>query len=169
MGNGAYYVGASIFFLFCLAFFTVGGTIRQWVIASIVVFSFMGWGSNLEWFNSLLFDYLPLYNKFRVPSMAMVVLFFLVPFYGLIGLQHWLGMEKKARFNALWKGAALFAGFLFIFGFIAPYSMDLETARDAQFAQQGFPIDQLVSDRRCLLYTSPSPRDLSTSRMPSSA
>jgi hypothetical protein len=154
MGNGAYYVGASIFFLFCLAFFTVGGTIRQWVIASIVVFSFMGWGSNLEWFNSLLFDYLPLYNKFRVPSMAMVVLFFLVPFYGLIGLQHWLGMEKKARFNALWKGAALFAGFLFIFGFIAPYSMNLETARDAQFAQQGFPIDQLVGDRRGLITSS---------------
>jgi hypothetical protein len=154
MGNGAYYVGASIFFLFCLAFFTVGGTIRQWVIASIAVFSFMGWGSNLEWFNSLLFNYLPLYNKFRVPSMAMVVLFFLVPFYGLLGLQHWLGMEKKARFEALWKGAALFAGFLVLFGFLAPYFMDLETARDAQFAQQGFSIDQLVSDRRGLITSS---------------
>ena len=29
--------------------------------------------------------------------------------------------------------------------------------------------DQLVPDGVCLLYTSPSPRDLSTSRMPSSA
>ena len=30
----------------------------------------------------------------------------------------------------------------------------------------GFPVDRLTP---CLLYTSPSPRDLSTSRMPSSA
>ena len=32
----------------------------------------------------------------------------------------------------------------------------------------GFP-DQLFDNDSCLLYTSPSPRDLSTSRMPSSA
>ena len=31
------------------------------------------------------------------------------------------------------------------------------------------PVIQAAHDRACLLYTSPSPRDLSTSRMPSSA
>lgn len=130
MGYGAYYVGASIFFLFCLAFFTVGGSIRQWVIASIAIFSFMAWGSNLEWFNRLLFDHLPLYDKFRVPSMAMVVLFFLVPFYGLIGLQHWFDMEKAERFKSLKRGVALFGGFIILFGLIAPYIMDLGTTND---------------------------------------
>ena len=34
---------------------------------------------------------------------------------------------------------------------------------------QGNIIDIVVDLRSCLLYTSPSPRDLSTSRMPSSA
>jgi hypothetical protein len=63
-------------------------------------------------------------------------------------------MEKKARFEALWKGAALFTGFLFVFGFLAPYFMDLETVRDADFAQKGFSIDQLVSDRRGLITSS---------------
>ena len=33
--------------------------------------------------------------------------------------------------------------------------------------QRGYPLSRL--DNSCLLYTSPSPRDLSTSRMPSSA
>ena len=41
------------------------------------------------------------------------------------------------------------------------------------FADKGFittSLDNLVNwARTCLLYTSPSPRDLSTSRMPSSA
>ena len=154
MGNGAYYVGASLFFLFCLAFFTVKGAIRQWVIASLILFTFMGWGSNVEWFNQLLFDYLPLYNKFRVPSMAMVILFFLVPFYGILGTNHWIKLEPKARMSALWKGSLLFVSFIFLFGFIAPTFMDLETARDAQFAQQGFSIDQLTSDRQGLIFSS---------------
>ena len=39
--------------------------------------------------------------------------------------------------------------------------------RDDTSAFDGKRVEQL--DRNCLLYTSPSPRDLSTSRMPSSA
>ena len=33
----------------------------------------------------------------------------------------------------------------------------------------GIEVDEIDSFQGCLLYTSPSPRDLSTSRMPSSA
>ncbi|MEY2962895.1 MAG: hypothetical protein RL754_156 [Bacteroidota bacterium] len=154
MGNGAYYVGASVFFLFVLAFFVLGGPTRSWVIASLVLFSMMGWGANMKWFNELLFEYLPLYNKFRVPSMAMVSVFFIVPFYGILGLNKWMELGKKDQFDALKKAALTFAGFIILFGLVAPYVMSLETARDAQFAQQGFAIDQLVSDRRHLITAS---------------
>ena len=34
---------------------------------------------------------------------------------------------------------------------------------------QAVSVNELLKDKSCLLYTSPSPRDLSTSRMPSSA
>ena len=154
MGNGAYYVGAGVFFLFCLALFTVGGTMRNWVLASGIVFLFMAWGSNFESFNKLLFDALPLYNKFRVPSMAMVVLFFLIPFYGIYGLNNWIGLDKVARMKAFTRGAALFAGFVILFGLIAPYAMNLEGARDAGFTQQGFSLDQLISDRQGIITSS---------------
>ena len=40
---------------------------------------------------------------------------------------------------------------------------------DAPFEVLGFPCNQFGQQEPCLLYTSPSPRDLSTSRMPSSA
>ena len=154
MGNGAYYVGAAIFFLFCLAFFVIGGATRQWIIASIIFFVFMSWGSNFNAFNTFLFNYLPLYNKFRVPSMALTIVFFIVPFYGILGLNQWYTLDKKVRFDALKKGALAFTGFVALFGLIAPFVMDLETARDAQFAQQGFRIDQLVGDRRSLATSS---------------
>jgi hypothetical protein len=156
MGNGAYYVGASIFFLFCLAFFVITGTTRNWVIASSIIFLLMGWGSNAKWFNELLFNYFPLYNKFRVPSMAMVVLFFLVPFYGILGTNAWFALEAKARKQALLRGASTFTGFIVLFGFIAPMFMDMESARDAGFAQQGFSLDQLIADRRGLITASAS-------------
>ena len=38
-----------------------------------------------------------------------------------------------------------------------------------QRARTGAPMTVMLHDKGCLLYTSPSPRDLSTSRMPSSA
>ena len=45
--------------------------------------------------------------------------------------------------------------------------VDLNTSITAdRLLRSGIDIDQLTT---CLLYTSPSPRDLSTSRMPSSA
>lgn len=156
MGNGAYYVGAGVFFLFVLAFFTVGGTTRNWVIASSAVFLMMAWGSNFESFNKLLFNLLPLYNKFRVPSMAMVVLFFIIPFYGILGTQAFFNMEKGERQSVLIKAAGTFIGFIVLFGFIAPYLMDLEGARDSSFAQQGFSLDQIIADRRSLITASAS-------------
>ena len=113
-----------------------------------------GLGSNFESFNKLLFDALPLYNKFRVPSMAMVVLFFLIPFYGIYGLNSWIGLDKAARMKAFTRGAAGFAGFVVLFGLIAPYAMNLEGARDASFTQQGFSLDQLISDRQGIITSS---------------
>ena len=40
---------------------------------------------------------------------------------------------------------------------------------DAQEHEYALPAVNVVGSNTCLLYTSPSPRDLSTSRMPSSA
>jgi len=150
MLNGAYYIGASIFFLFCLAFFTVGGVIRHWIIASLVFFTFMSWGSNLDWFNRFLFDYLPLYNKFRVPSYSLVILFFIVPFYGILGAHHWLKMEKIDRFNAWWRGTALFSGFIIFFGFMIPAFLELGTPEESNYPF----FDDLISDRRGLINAS---------------
>ena len=115
-GNGAYYVGAGVFMLFCLAFFSVGGTIRNWVIASSVLSLFMGWGSNFETFNALLFEYTPLYNKFRVPSMAMVILFFLVPFLWTLSIKRMDAVLIRKNDLKPLKGCGAFWCILYFFG-----------------------------------------------------
>ena len=45
----------------------------------------------------------------------------------------------------------------------------LVLARDTETLRERTPLFNAIMYNRCLLYTSPSPRDLSTSRMPSSA
>lgn len=83
---GGYYLGASIFFLFVLGCFLIKDRRRTWIISSVVLAIFMAWGKNMSWFNNFLFDYLPLYNKFRVPSMTLVIVFLLMPLMGALAL-----------------------------------------------------------------------------------
>ena len=54
-----------------------------------------------------------------------------------------------------------------ITNFIAPAAMTGDLIQQAR--SEGIPLDSLVSVGGCLLYTSPSPRDATLSRMPSSA
>ena len=42
---------------------------------------------NFPAINNFLFDYLPLYNKFRTPEMAMVIPQFLLPMLGVMAVQ----------------------------------------------------------------------------------
>ena len=63
----------------------------------------------------------------------------------------------------------------YVFGELSHFLIGVtsrDVARDVHYGDQAcFPEDHDLSgnNETCLLYTSPSPRDLSTSRMPSSA
>ncbi|SDD26295.1 membrane protein YfhO [Algoriphagus faecimaris] len=61
---------------------------------TIIILSLMlSWGKNLSWFNYLLFDILPGYNKFRAVSMALGMTLFAIPVLGMISLERLL--ERK--------------------------------------------------------------------------
>jgi hypothetical protein len=71
--SGPVYLGAIICFLFILGLVYLDSW-HKWWIASITLFALMlAWGSNFKAFNYFLFDYLPVYNKFRAPTMALVI------------------------------------------------------------------------------------------------
>ncbi|HZG22950.1 MAG TPA: YfhO family protein, partial [Chitinophagaceae bacterium] len=71
--SGPVYLGAIICFLAILSLILVEGWLK-WGLVGVCIFSILlSWGSNLPAFNYFLFDHLPLYNKFRAPSMSLVV------------------------------------------------------------------------------------------------
>ncbi|MEY2650651.1 MAG: hypothetical protein RL608_1325 [Bacteroidota bacterium] len=156
MVNGAYYLGSVVFFLFVLGALTVRGATRNWVLGAVAISLILAWGRNFESINRILFDNLPLYNKFRVPSMALVVSFLAVPYLAFVGLQQWLsgslgGDEQKRK---LMLATAITGGIALLVGLIGPGLFSLEGLNDANLAQQGFDLGMLEEDRASLMRSS---------------
>jgi len=84
--SGPVYVGAIVVLLFLLGLFVVKGPIKWWLALATVLSIVLSWGGNIMWLTSFLLDYLPFYNKFRAPSMTLVIAEFTMPLLGFIAL-----------------------------------------------------------------------------------
>lgn len=71
--SGPVYLGAVVCFLMILSMIFVRHWIKWGILAACIFAFILSWGKNLESVNYFLFDYLPLYNKFRAPSTALVI------------------------------------------------------------------------------------------------
>lgn len=71
--NGPPYVGALIFLLALIGFVIIKGPLKWGLLGATVLGIVMSWGSFFPGFNLFLLHNLPLYNKFRAPSMALVI------------------------------------------------------------------------------------------------
>lgn len=162
--SGPPYVGAVIIFLSIIGFFVLDGKHKWWILATIVLTVMMSWGSYFDSFNSLLYKYLPLYNKFRAPSMILVVSQFLVPFLGALGLNAIINStDRDALFKKLKRGGiatlVLFLVLLMIYFSAAFVTDDVkELLRDPRLVQQAEAhdivkqvVDGIKEDRRSLM------------------
>jgi len=156
MVNGAYYLGAVVVFLFVLGLVTLRGATLHWVVAAVAISLILAWGRNFESINRLLFDHIPLYNKFRVPSMALIICFLAVPYLGFVGLQQWIsgGMSADQKQRKLLIAAGISGGIALILALIGPALFSLEGLNDAKLAEQGFDLSVLEEDRASLLRSS---------------
>jgi hypothetical protein len=146
--SGPMYLGAVVFFFFILSFFVLKGSMKWFgLIASILVL-FLAWGKNFMFFNQLMFDYFPMYNKFRAPTMVIMVLELLAPLMGFLAISEIIKSEDRKQY---WKAAknALFVtgGIAAAFVLIGPSMLDLNGLNDAIYEQQGFPMDAILEDR----------------------
>ena len=83
---GPPYVGVIICF-FALLGFSVNNNKHKWWIAATIILSFLlSAGSYLESFNVFILNNIPFYNKFRAPSMIMVIPTLLLGIMALYGM-----------------------------------------------------------------------------------
>jgi hypothetical protein len=150
--SGPVYVGAIIVFLFVLGLFVVRGVYKWWLLAATIVSILLSWGGNFMSLTSFLLDHLPLYNKFRAPSMTLVIAQITMPLLGFIALNQILTnkVEKKVWLNGLKWAAIVTGGISLIFAILPGIAGDFSNPADtARFPD--WLIDSVISDRQSLL------------------
>ncbi|HVS96701.1 MAG TPA: YfhO family protein [Puia sp.] len=106
---GTVYIGAVICFLCILSLVLIKGWSKWWLLSTIVLGCFLAWGKNFAAFNDFLFYHLPLYNKFRAPSQALVLPQLAAPVLAALGLQQLVSVGGDTA--TLWKKFKL-AGYI---------------------------------------------------------
>ncbi len=104
--SGPVYVGALVCFLFVLALFFYHGREKWWLLGATLLSILLSWGNNLEWFNYFMFDYFPMYNKFRTVEMTLVVATVTIPLLALLGLHRIVSNPVLIREKSNWFLAA---------------------------------------------------------------
>lgn len=99
--SGAVYFGASICVLFIFGLVYYRGWHAGWIIAATLIGIILAWGKNFSAINYFLFDYLPFYNKFRAPSMALVIPQLTFPLMAALGLNSMV--ESSFSKDEFWK------------------------------------------------------------------
>lgn len=147
--GGPIYGGVILVFLAILGIWAAP---KESLIAfgTIIIFSLMlSWGKNLSWFNYLLFDILPGYNKFRAVSMALGMTLFAIPVLGMISLERLL--ECKELKPLLISGATV-GGLLLILAVAGGAFFRFDAAVDANLPD--WLADAIQKDRKALLSAS---------------
>lgn len=154
--SGPIYVGSILCFLFLLGALLAHNKIRWWLIAATVLSLFLGWGKSFPLFNNFMFDYFPLYNKFRTVSMAMTILCLTIPVMGFYIVNKFLSndgeIEHTKKLNAL-KWSAIAVGSLSVILLLFTGSFDLLSPREEAYLAkvndpQSANFFELIKDER---------------------
>ena len=137
---GPTYLGAVAIFLALLGLILVSARDRWWLLGAMVLALLMSWGYHAMWFTELCFNYLPLYNKFRAVSTALVVLEWCVPLLAGVALwqlyQKW--SDKKLLARAVAAAAGVTAGICLIFAVGGSSMFDFGREEDGEIMSQQF-------------------------------
>ena len=111
--EGPVYIGAIVCFLFVLGLLVVKGKDKWWLLAATVLSLVLSWGKNFLAVNEFLFYNLPLYSKFRAPSMALVIASVTMVALGIMAVKHIIEVKKsgdKAAIDNLTKSLYIAGG-----------------------------------------------------------
>lgn len=155
--SGPVYFGAIIVFLFVVGLFVVRGPERWWLLLATLLAIAMSWGKNFMGFNEFLFNHLPYYNKFRTPSMSLVIANVTMVIMAILAVKEILSQSiSRQRINrALYWSTGIVGGVILIVLLMAnsfSYSGAADTQMAAQYGNQwNALLDIFVKDRKHLL------------------
>jgi hypothetical protein len=150
--SGPAYFGAIVFFLFLFGAFSVKGELK-WALVTAVIFTMLlSLGKNFPILNQTLFDYFPLFNKFRTPNSVLSVTAGLVPILAILGLAAVWKSEKKEDFlKPLYYSFGILGGLALLLMLFGGSIFSFDGASDENYAQF---IDDLKEERKSMMIAS---------------
>ena len=129
--SGPVYLGAIICLLFVFAMVYLETPDKWWMLAVCIFAILLSWGKNFMDFNAFMFDHFPLYNKFRAPSMILVIPQLIFPIAGILALQKFF-FEETDKENALkkLKTTSYIIGGILVIGILFYVSADYSASSD---------------------------------------
>ncbi len=134
--SGPPYLGAIVCFFALMGFVLLDGKHKWWILTASVLTILMSWGKYFEGFNMQLLNFLPLYNKFRAPSMILVVPTLLLSIMSVLTLDHILkAKDSKLLLQQSKKGLLLVAA-VFAVALLVYFTADFTGGSDTILNQQ---------------------------------
>jgi hypothetical protein len=155
---GPPYVGIIICFFAFIGFGSNANPNRWWIGAVIVLSVLLAAGSYFESFNLMILKYLPLYNKFRAPSMIIVVPTFLIGILAMYGLSAVLKASNFKNFLQEHKIGWISLGLVFVAVMALYFNADFKSESEKQLMTQ---IMQIQDPNQKAAFETPA-RDLVT-------
>ena len=160
--SGPVYVGAFVLFLFILGLFIVKGSMKWALFALTVLSILLSWGKNFMGFTDFFLDVVPMYDKFRAVSTALVIAEFSIPLLAVMALREVINRPQLLKENM--KAFAIsfgLTGFVALLFAIAPkfFFSSFVSSMEMQ-ALKGLPTEQLapllanLTDMRVTIFTS---------------
>jgi hypothetical protein len=133
--QGPPYAGAIVCFLALLGFVLLDGKYKWWILATCILTILMSWGKYFEGFNSFLLSVLPMYNKFRAPSMILVVPNLLFCMMAVLTLNKVItDPNRELLFQKYKKGLLVVAG-AFVLALLVYFGSDFKAQSDKSLVE----------------------------------
>ena len=156
--EGPVYAGAVVCLLFVLGLFILKGPEKWWLLAATIFSIILAWGRNLPGINNFLFEYMPLYNKFRTPSMSLVVTTLTMSTMAVLAIKQFMDIASckdevavKALRKSLFTSFAIVGGITLLFHLAGSYLLSFTSPNDASIAQIPELYNALIAERKALL------------------
>jgi len=138
MGTGGpTYMGAIVIFLFVLSLFLISKRWLAIVLPLVFLSLFLAWGENMEGLSRFFFDNVPMYNKFRAPSMLLSITGFAMILSAALGLNELIkeGIDKDTLIKKLYWAFGLTGGLSLVFYVLGGSLFEFTGAGDANFLE----------------------------------
>lgn len=151
--SGPVYFGGLVVFLFVLGLILLKGPMKWWILGGVLFTFVFAMGKNAEGINRLIFDYLPLMNKFRSPNSVTAVTPIFMILLGSIVLQQIItgAFELERTKRAIYWAAGSLGAVCLFFIVLGPSMFDFTSAGDERMVQMGVKLETILADRKSLM------------------